>query len=82
MNYPCNDFYQAFGVHFTWRVFLLNRMEAKCMKKALEITGKVLLWVLGILIGGTASPITDFMPLAERLSADYRVVILESFGYQ
>ena len=30
---------------------------------------------------GTASPIIDFMPLAERLSADYRVVILECFGY-
>ncbi|SHI12940.1 alpha/beta hydrolase [Clostridium intestinale] len=30
---------------------------------------------------GTASPITDFMPLAERLSKDYRVVILEYFGY-
>lgn len=102
------------------------------MKKTLKITGKVVLWVLGILIGlmiisaathnilksieknkseigqavivdgktmqayvtgsgektivllsglGTASPITDFMPLAERLSTDYRVVILEYFGY-
>jgi pimeloyl-ACP methyl ester carboxylesterase len=30
---------------------------------------------------GTASPITDFMPLAERLSKDYKVVILEYFGY-
>ncbi len=30
---------------------------------------------------GTASPIADFMPLAERLSADYKVVILEYFGY-
>ncbi len=30
---------------------------------------------------GTASPITDFMPLADRLSADYKVVILEYFGY-
>lgn len=30
---------------------------------------------------GTASPITDFMPLAERLSSDYKVVILEYFGY-
>jgi len=30
---------------------------------------------------GTASPITDFMPLAERLSTDYKVVILECFGY-
>lgn len=30
---------------------------------------------------GTASPIADFMPLAERLSKDYKVVILESFGY-
>lgn len=30
---------------------------------------------------GTASPITDFMPLAERLSPNYKVVILEYFGY-
>lgn len=30
---------------------------------------------------GTASPITDFMPLAERLSKNYKVVILEYFGY-
>jgi pimeloyl-ACP methyl ester carboxylesterase len=30
---------------------------------------------------GTASPITDFMPLAERLSKDYKVVIIEYFGY-
>lgn len=30
---------------------------------------------------GTDSPIIDFMPLAERLSNDYRVVILEYFGY-
>jgi len=102
------------------------------MKKALKITGKVLLWILGIIVGlviisavthnilkpieknkykigqtinvdgknmqayvtgsgektivllsglGTASPITDFMPLAERLSADYKVVILEYYGY-
>lgn len=102
------------------------------MKKALKITGKVLLWILGIIVGlviisavthnilksieknkyeigqtiniegqdmqayvtgsgektivllsglGTASPITDFMPLAERLSEDYKVVILEYFGY-
>lgn len=102
------------------------------MKKALKITGKVLLWIVGIILGlviisavthnilksiekskyeigqtitiegrdmqayvsgsgektivllsglGTASPITDFMPLAERLSDDYKVVILEYFGY-
>lgn len=102
------------------------------MKKTLKIIGKVLLWILGIIVGlviisavthnilkpieknkykigqtinvdgknmqayvtgsgektivllsglGTASPITDFMPLAERLSADYKVVILEYFGY-
>lgn len=30
---------------------------------------------------GTASPMIDFMPLAERLSEDYQVVILEYFGY-
>ncbi|MBA4685916.1 MAG: alpha/beta hydrolase [Candidatus Galacturonibacter soehngenii] len=30
---------------------------------------------------GTASPIIDFMPLAERLGKDYKVVILEYFGY-
>ena len=30
---------------------------------------------------GTASPIIDFMPLADRLSEDYKVVILEGFGY-
>lgn len=102
------------------------------MKKALKITGKVLLWILAIIVGlvtistvthnilksieknkyeigqtinvdgkdmqayvtgsgektivllsglGTASPITDFMPLAERLSADYKVVIIEYYGY-
>ncbi|MBU3156704.1 alpha/beta fold hydrolase [Clostridium estertheticum] len=102
------------------------------MKKALKITRKVLLWIIGIIVGlviisavthnvlksieknkyksgqtinvdgknmqayvtgsgkktivllsglGTASPITDFMPLAERLSSDYKVVILECFGY-
>lgn len=102
------------------------------MNKALKKTGKVLLWILGIIaalviisavahnilksieknkyeIGqpinvdgkemqayvngsgektivllsglGTASPITDFMPLAEKLSTDYKVVILEYFGY-
>lgn len=102
------------------------------MKKIIKITGKVLLWILAILVGlviisavthnilkpieknkyeigqtikiddkkmqayvtgsgdktivllsglGTASPITDFMPLAERLSTDYKVVILEYFGY-
>jgi pimeloyl-ACP methyl ester carboxylesterase len=102
------------------------------MKKALKITRKVLLWIIGIIVGlvivsavthnilksieknkykigqtinvdgknmqayvagsgektivllsglGTASPITHFMPLAERLSGDYKVVILEYFGY-
>lgn len=102
------------------------------MKKTLRITGKILVWILGIIAGlviisalnhnilksmeknkykigqtvhvdgknmhayvtgkgektivllsglGTASPIADFMPLAERLSEDYKVVILESFGY-
>jgi pimeloyl-ACP methyl ester carboxylesterase len=102
------------------------------MKKTLRITGKILLWILGIIAGlviisalshnmlnsmeknkykigqtvhvdgknmqayvtgkgektivllsglGTASPIADFMPLAERLSKDYKVVILETFGY-
>lgn len=30
---------------------------------------------------GTTSPIHDFMPLAERLSNDNRVVIVEPFGY-
>lgn len=30
---------------------------------------------------GTASPIIDFMPLSDRLSEDYKVVILEGFGY-
>ncbi|WP_026889925.1 alpha/beta hydrolase [Lacrimispora aerotolerans] len=102
------------------------------MKKTLRITGKILLWILGIIAGlviisalshnilnsmeknkykigqtvhvdgknmqayvtgkgektivllsglGTASPIADFMPLAESLSKDYKVVILENFGY-
>lgn len=102
------------------------------MKKTLRITGKILVWILGIIAGlviisalahnisksmeknkykigqtvhvdgknmhayvtgsgektivllsglGTASPIADFMPLAERLSKDYKVVILETFGY-
>ncbi|WP_312060179.1 alpha/beta hydrolase [Anaerotignum sp.] len=102
------------------------------MKKTLKRTGKVLLWILVIIVGlvmisavmhnilksveknkykigqtinidgknmqtyvtgsgektivllsglGTASPIADFMPLAERLSANYKVVILEYFGY-
>lgn len=102
------------------------------MKKALKITGKIILWFFGIIVGlviisaathniqnsmeknkykigqtikvdgkkmsayvtgsgektivllsglGTASPIADFMPLAERLSKDYKVVILEYFGY-
>lgn len=102
------------------------------MKKTLRITGKILLWILGIIAGlviisalshnilnsmeknkykigqtvhvdgknmqayvsgkgektivllsglGTASPIADFMPLAESLSKDYKVVILETFGY-
>jgi pimeloyl-ACP methyl ester carboxylesterase len=102
------------------------------MKKALRITGKFLLWIVGIIVAllilstvthnilksieknkykigqtinidgknmqayvtgqgektivllsglGTASPIIDFMPLAERLSKDYKVVILEYFGY-
>jgi pimeloyl-ACP methyl ester carboxylesterase len=107
-------------------------MEETLMKKALRITGKFLLWIVGIIVAllilstvthnilksmeknkykigqtinidgknmqayvtgqgektivllsglGTASPITDFMPLAERLSKDYKVVILEYFGY-
>ncbi len=30
---------------------------------------------------GTESPIDDFMPLADKLSSDYKVVILECFGY-
>lgn len=30
---------------------------------------------------GTESPIDDFMPLADKLSLDYKVVILEYFGY-
>lgn len=102
------------------------------MKKILKVIGKILLWMLGIIVGlviisavahntlraiekkenkigqtikvdgkkmqayvtgsgektivllsglGTASPIADFMPLAERLSTDYKVVILEGFGY-
>lgn len=102
------------------------------MIKALRLIGKILLWILAIIIGlllisaithnilkqieknkykmgqtikvdgknmqayvlgsgekaivllsglGTVSPIIDFMPLAERLSEDYKVVILEYFGY-
>lgn len=102
------------------------------MKKALKLTGKIFLWILGILVAlilisgithnilkpieknkykmgqtievvgsnmqayvtgsgdktivllsglGTASPMIDFMPLAERLGKDYQVVILEYFGY-
>lgn len=102
------------------------------MNKVLKKTGKVLLWILGIIVGlviistathnimssmekdkykigqtidvdgkkmqayvtgsgdktivllsglGTASPIADFMPLAERLGENYKVVILEYFGY-
>lgn len=102
------------------------------MKKAIRITGKIILWFFIIIVGlliisalthniltsmekkkytigktididgkhmqayvtgqgektivllsglGTASPIADFMPLADRLSADYKVVILEYFGY-
>ena len=30
---------------------------------------------------GTESPVDDFMPLADKLSLDYKVVILEYFGY-
>lgn len=102
------------------------------MKKVFKITGKILVWIVGIIVSlviisalthnilnaieknkyktgqtvkvdgknmqayvtgsgdktivllsglGTASPIADFMPLAERLSANYKVVILEYFGY-
>ncbi|MDF2888677.1 MAG: alpha/beta hydrolase superfamily [Lacrimispora sp.] len=102
------------------------------MKKAIRITGKLLLGILVILVGlviisavthnilkpmekhrykigktididgkhmqayvtgsgektivllsglGTASPMIDFMPLAERLSKNYKVVVLEGFGY-
>lgn len=58
--------------------------------KFVEVNGqKISAYVIGsgnktivMLSGlGTGSPIADFMPLAERLSADYRVVILECFGY-
>lgn len=102
------------------------------MKKAIRITGKIILWIFVAIIGlllisalahnilksmekhkykigktididgkhmqayvtgqgektivllsglGTASPIADFMPLADRLGTDYKVVILEYFGY-
>ena len=30
---------------------------------------------------GTDSPLDDFIPLADKLSYDYRVVALEYFGY-
>lgn len=109
-----------------------TKFEEQSMKKALRITCKVFLMIIGIIIGlvvisalthnilkaveknkykigqtvkvdnkkmqayvtgsgektivllsglGTTSPITDFMPLADRLSKDYKVVILEYFGY-
>jgi len=31
--------------------------------------------------GGTAAPILDFKPLYERLKDDYRIVVIEKFGY-
>jgi pimeloyl-ACP methyl ester carboxylesterase len=51
-----------------------NRMSA-------YVTGsgkKTIVMLSGL---GTGSPIADFMPLAERLGADHKVVILEYFGY-
>ena len=31
---------------------------------------------------GTASPILDFKPLYSRLSDDYKIVVVEKFGYE
>ena len=71
---------------------ILTSMEKKKYKigQTIDIDGKHMqAYVTGqgeknivLLSGlGTASPIADFMPLADRLSADYKVVILEYFGY-
>ncbi|WP_349669062.1 alpha/beta hydrolase [Lacrimispora sp.] len=71
---------------------ILTSMEKKKYKigQTIDIDGKHMqTYVTGqgektivLLSGlGTASPIADFMPLADRLSADYKVVILEYFGY-
>ena len=71
---------------------ILTSMEKNKYKigKTIDINGKQMqAYVTGqgdktivLLSGlGTASPITDFMPLADQLSADYKVVILEYFGY-
>ncbi|MTK09410.1 MAG: alpha/beta hydrolase [Hungatella sp.] len=71
---------------------ILTSMEKKkyTIGKTIDIDGKHMqAYVTGqgektivLLSGlGTASPIADFMPLADRLSTDYKVVILEYFGY-
>ncbi|MBU3188303.1 alpha/beta hydrolase [Clostridium bowmanii] len=54
-------------------------VDGKNMQAYVTGTGEKTIVLLSGL--GTASPITDFMPLAERLSDDYKVVILECFGY-
>ncbi|BCZ47345.1 alpha/beta hydrolase [Clostridium gelidum] len=54
-------------------------VDGKNMQAYVTGTGEKTIVLLSGL--GTASPITDFMPLAERLSADYKVVILEYYGY-
>lgn len=55
------------------------KVDGKKMQAYVTGTGdKTIVLLSGL---GTASPIIDFMPLAERLGKDYKVVILEYFGY-
>jgi pimeloyl-ACP methyl ester carboxylesterase len=59
----------------------LKFVEINGEKIAAYITGsgkKTIVMLSGL---GTGSPIGDFMPLADRLSADFRVVTLEFYGY-
>jgi len=59
----------------------LKTVEVNGQKIAAYVTGsgsKTIVLLSGL---GTASPIADFMPLAERFSAHYKVVTLECFGY-
>ncbi len=85
-----------FAICFTG-VFINNKVklnqEAKKIKdygKKVEINGqKMNVAILGegdktiVLLPGymTAAPVIDFKPLTDELSKDYRVVVIEPFGY-
>lgn len=66
-----NNMYKSLGK--------MVKVNSKCMSVYVEGSGdKILVFMSG---SGTCSPILDFMTLARELNNDYKVVIVEKFGY-